>query len=53
MDQEYERKMLAYAEVEAWRHAREASLLNEGVPIAQVSFRRGWCVCVCESNGFG
>lgn len=37
MDQEYERKMLAYAEVEAWRHAREASLLNEGVPIAQVS----------------
>jgi hypothetical protein len=32
LDQEYERKMLAYAEAEAWRKMREQSMLNEGVP---------------------
>jgi len=37
LDSEYERKMLAYAEVEVWRNMREESLLNEGVPAAAVA----------------
>merc|ERR1719199_888150 len=37
LDQEYERKMLAYAEVEVWRKMREDSMRNEGVPAATVT----------------